>query len=174
MNKFEGTAAMMVKIGSQSFVLEGSKLWALNDGKWRRPGEEDWKNAQHGCYFDLNEAPYEITNKSVSTVYRVSINGFKEVPEVTGEYMLHAIAQKLDLLEYSNGRVAALQEKERVDLGCQELMFILEASKMVTAIHRTSERTLYRFVGQGEGAPKELLKYPSEIKKAYDKLVPHE
>ena len=173
MKKFEGTAAMMVKIGSGRFSLEGKKLWAFNDGKWKFPRETNWTRFYHESFFDLCDTPIEIKDESLGLVYRVSINGFEEVPEVSAEYMLHAIAQQLDLLEYSNGRVWAMQAKERVDLGCQELMFILEASKMVTGIHRTSERTLYRFSGMGT-APKEILKYPAEIKRAYDKLVPHE
>ena len=174
MNKFEGTAATMVKIGTQSFVLEGNKkLWALNDGKWKFPRETNWTPFSHGSFFDLCDTPIEIKDSTLGLVYRVSINGFKEVPEVTDEYMLHAIAKKLDLLEYSGSRVYALQEKEKVELGCRELAVILEASKLVTILHRTSERTLYRFAGMGS-APLALLQYKAEIKKAYNKLVPHE
>jgi len=165
---------MMVNIGTQRFVLEGYKLWSLEDGEWRFLGEKDWRDRHHGSYLSIAGNPIEIKDAASGLVYLVSIHSFEEVHEVSTEYMLHAIAQKLDLLEYSGSRVYALQEKEKVELGCQELAVILEASKLVTILHRTSERTLYRFVGQGEGAPKELLKYPTEIKKAYNKLVPHE
>jgi len=173
MNKFEGTAATMVKIGSQRFVMEGDKLWSFEDGEWRYQGENGWRGRHRGSYLSITGTPIEIKDASAGLIYRVSIHGFEEVHEVSIEYMLHAIAQKLDLLEYSGSRVYALQEKEKVELGCQDLAVILEASKMVTILHCTSERTLYRFVGIGS-ALKELLQYKAEIRKAYDKLVPHE
>jgi len=108
MKKFEGTAAMMVNIGTQRFVLEGYKLWSLEDGEWRFLGEKDWRDRHHGSYLSIAGNPIEIKDAASGLVYLVSIHSFEEVHEVSTEYMLHAIAQKRNGLNGSHFRCIAV------------------------------------------------------------------
>lgn len=167
MKKFEGSEVLMIELGGIRFVKENYMLWILCNHEWRYKAGDPWRRAEAGQYHHLGDYR-EI--KIGSKTYSVDLNGFEEVPQISTEYMIRAIAQKLDLLEYTNAKIYALLEHERVELGCERLKNILRDCNMLKTVHATNSRTLYHFQWNNIDIPDELLKYEKEIKSVYERV----
>lgn len=165
--KFEGNDCLFVTISKLDFVKRDHEFWILDKHQWRRGDGHEWNEGLPGCYHNLNN-PREIKGTDGS-IYRIDMEGFEEFPYVNIKEMITKIAQKLDLLEYAKGRVYALREKDSVNLGCMALKETLQRTKMITVIHSTPGRDLYRFTWTGE-VPVDLLSYEKEIKEIYERM----
>lgn len=166
MKKFEGNDALIIEIGGFRFAKEDYKLWIFNLHEWRYKEGDPWKKADPGMYHHLHDY-HEI--KIGSKIYSVDKNGFEEIPQISTEYMIHAIAQKLDLLEYTGAKIYALREHDRVELGCEMLKNVLRDCNMLKTVHNTNSRALYHFQWNNI-IPNDLLKYEKEIKSVYERI----
>lgn len=142
--KYPEKNASLFYIGEMHFALDVDwRLWSLCAHEWRPSGTDAWKEGHCGCFLSLEEDVYEI--RRGDSVYRVDKDGYERVIEKSLDEMLKEIAARVDLIEYKVGEgVFALLSDKSVDIGCSDLKKVLEQNGMITAIHSTNERTLYR------------------------------
>ncbi len=128
------------------FLNDRGELW--NAGKcfyeWRQPGERTWTEASGYGYLPVGKDTFEIREIGKKVYYRMDRHGYELVVEKSLEEMLKEIAERIDLIEYTNGSMFALMSDRSVNIGCIDLRTVAATNGMLTLIHSTNERTLYR------------------------------
>ncbi len=171
--KYPEKNAALFYIETMHFVLnEEGQLWSLCEYEWRHPGEKKWNYGYHDGYLHVGKDTFEIREICKKVYYRVDRNGYELVVEKSLEEMLKEIAERVDLIEYIIGEAMfALMANASVNIGCASLKRVLEENGMVTVIHSTNERTLYRLNKEKVTVLSFFEQHSDQVRELHKKLV---